>query len=189
MILPIVLYGDPVLKKTAKNLDLSELPAINNLVADMYETMYHAHGVGLAAPQIGKDWRLFVIDSQPMYEEGSGKGRKEAFINPVIVEKSGPDSNYEEGCLSIPGIRGDVVRPSVIKMQWIDLEGQPQEAVFDEMDARVIQHEYDHIEGVLFTDKLSSLRKQLIKGKLNTIIKGEVDADYRVRTAAGKIRG
>ncbi len=178
MIYPIVLYGDPVLKKLAE--DIPEGTDIKELVADMFETMYAASGVGLAAPQIGKSIRLFVIDDTPMMENEE-EGVKKAFINPEIIEEDGDDWAFEEGCLSIPGIRADVDRPEILRIRYYDEDWNLHEEEYDDIHARVIQHEYDHIEGILFTDHISALKRRLIKGKLANISKGKVDADYRVR--------
>ena len=184
MIYPIVLYGDPVLKQKAK--EVPEDFDIKTFVEDLFETMYSAGGVGLAAPQVGKSLRVFVIDSTPMEEEedGDGKGFKQAFINPEILEEEGEKWAFEEGCLSIPGIREDVSRKSVVKIRYFDEEWNEHEEEYDDIHARVIQHEYDHIEGVLFTDHISSFKKRLLKGKLANISKGKVDADYRVKVPA-----
>lgn len=183
MILPIVAYGDPVLRKVAEDIDPT-LPEYKTLADNMFETMYQANGVGLAAPQIGKAIRLFVVDAEPMDEEKL-KGFKKVFVNAHIVESKGEDWGYEEGCLSIPGIRGEVKRPETILLRYQDLDGKTYEEEFTGMAARVIQHEYDHIEGILFTDHLSPLRKKLLKGKLADISKGKnVDADYRMRFAS-----
>ncbi|GAA4306861.1 peptide deformylase [Nibribacter koreensis] len=183
MIYPIVAYGDPVLRAKAKDIAL-DAPELPKLIEDMFETMYHAHGVGLAAPQIGKSVRLFVIDSTPfMEDEDKDKGVKKAFINPVILEESGEEWGFDEGCLSIPGVREEVWRQEYVKIQYQDLEGKTHVENFDDLTARVIQHEYDHIEGILFTDHLSGLKKRLLKGKLTKISKGDVDADYRMKFA------
>ncbi|MBF9141555.1 peptide deformylase [Hymenobacter properus] len=202
MIYPIVAIGDPVLKTKAKNLP-ADLPAaeLKQLIADMYETMYSAHGVGLAAPQIGKAIRLFVMDSGPMVEldeedlaeleegEVPEQGIKRAFINPQMVSETGEEWGFEEGCLSIPGIRELVTRHADIVLRYEDENRQVHEEAFSGMAARVIQHEYDHLEGVLFTDKLSGFKKQLLKGKLARISKGDVRHDYRMKFAAdGKRR-
>ena len=180
MIYPIVAYGDPVLKKEAKDVDL---PAddLRQLIDDMFETMYAAQGVGLAAPQIGKSLRLFVIDSREMYDEGEEKGIKAAFINPIIEEESGKEWAMEEGCLSIPGIKEDIARLSNLTITYTNEEGKRSTATFDDMDARVIQHEYDHIEGILFTDLLSAFKRRLLKGKLNDISKGRATHSYRMK--------
>jgi peptide deformylase len=198
MIYSIVAIGDPVLKTKAKNLP-ADLPAadLQQLIADMYETMYYAHGVGLAAPQIGKGVRLFVMDSGPMVEvdeEDQEDGEeleapiKRAFINPVMVSETGEHWGFEEGCLSIPGVRELVQRNADIVLRYEDENRQVHEEAFTGM-ARIIQHEYDHLEGILFTDKLSAFKKQLLKGKLARISKGDVKHDYRMRFAGdGKRR-
>ena len=193
MIHPIVAIGDPVLKTCAKNLPAT-LPAteLQQLIADMYETMYYAHGVGLAAPQIGKSVRLFVMDSGPMVEldeEDIAEGVeaepavKRAFINPMMVSETGEQWGFEEGCLSIPGVRELVQRCPDIVLRYEDESRQPHEEGFSGMAARIIQHEYDHLEGVLFTDKLSAFKKQLLKGKLARIGKGDVAHEYRMKFA------
>ena len=202
MIYSIVAIGDPVLKTKAKNL-APDLPAadLQQLIADMFETMYYAHGVGLAAPQIGKGVRLFVMDSGPMVELDEedlaelAEGEileppiKRAFLNPVMVSETGEEWGFEEGCLSIPGVRELVNRPADIVLRYEDENRQPQEQAFSGMAARIIQHEYDHLEGVLFTDKLSAFKKQLLKGKLARISKGDVKHDYRMKFAGdGKRR-
>ncbi len=192
MIYPIVAFGDAVLKTRAKDLPAA-LPAdeLKQLVQDMFETMYSAHGVGLAAPQVGKSVRLFVIDSAPMIDtedEETGEPLpdaetpvKRAFINPQKVSETGEEWGFEEGCLSIPGVREMVYRPETVVLRYEDELRQVHEETFSGMTARVIQHEYDHLEGVLFTDKISGFKKQLIKGKLTRISKGDVNADYRMR--------
>ncbi|UPL48859.1 peptide deformylase [Hymenobacter sublimis] len=192
MIYPIVAFGDPVLKTPAKDIP-ADFPAaeLKQIIADMYDTMYHAHGVGLAAPQVGKSIRLFVIDSEPMLdededgnpvvEEPTAAPVKRAFINPRMVSETGEEWGFEEGCLSIPGIREKVVRHSTIVLRYEDENRQQHEETFSGMTARVIQHEYDHLEGILFTDYASGLKKQLLKGKLARISKGDVSADYRMR--------
>ncbi|RSK37429.1 peptide deformylase [Hymenobacter metallilatus] len=194
MIYPIVAFGDPVLKTKAKLIP-ADFPAteLQQIIADMYDTMYHAHGVGLAAPQVGKSIRLFVIDSEPMMdededgnpiiEEPTAGPVKRAFINPQMVSEIGEEWAFEEGCLSIPGVREKVVRHSTIVLRYEDENRQQHEETFSGMTARVIQHEYDHLEGVLFTDYVSGLKKQLLKGKLARISKGDVSADYRMRFA------
>lgn len=181
MIYPIVLYGDPILKKRGTDLPLGE--DVKELVSDMFETMYSASGVGLAAPQIGKSVRLFVMDSSSMHDE-EGEGLKQVFINPQIMEAEGDLWVFEEGCLSIPGIREDVKRQPVIKIRYYDENWTVHEDTFKDVEARIIQHEYDHIEGILFTDHISSFKKRLLKGKLANISKGKVDAEYRVKVPA-----
>ncbi|QKG53798.1 peptide deformylase [Hymenobacter sp. BRD67] len=200
MILPIVAIGDPVLKTLAKAIP-AELPAteLSQLVQDMFETMYSAHGVGLAAPQIGRSVRLFVMDSGPMLEvdeededepvevanadEIHETPIKRAFINPRMVSETGEEWGFEEGCLSIPGVRELVYRNPNIILRYEDENRQPHEEAFSGMAARIIQHEYDHLEGVLFTDKLSAFKKQLLKGRLARISKGDVKHDYRMKFA------
>lgn len=181
MIYPITAYGDPVLKEEAQDIP-QDYPGLQELIADMFATMYHAHGVGLAAPQISKSIRLFVIDSEPMMDdEDKGKGVKKAFINPEIIEEDGEEWGFEEGCLSIPGVREVVYRPERIVIRYFDEEWNEHEDTYDGMTARVIQHEYDHIEGILFTDHLNALKKRLIKSRLAKISKGDVDADYKMK--------
>lgn len=184
MIHPIVVYGDPILKKVAVDIEKDSFDLVQ-LIADMYETMYAANGVGIAAPQIGKSIRLFVIDAEP-FDKKRLKGFKKIFINPVIIHQEGDKWAYEEGCLSIPGIRYDVHRHSTITIKYFDENWVERTETYDDLKARVIQHEYDHIEGVLFVDHLSSLKKQLIKGKLTNISRGKYEADYRVKAPIGK---
>ena len=188
MILPIVAYGDPVLKRLAKDIT-SEYPKLDILIANMFETMYAASGVGLAAPQIGLDIRLFIIDASPFAEDEEEteedrvmlKTFKKVFINAEILEEDGDEWAFNEGCLSIPDVREDVTRPSHLRIRYLDENFQEHEEEFSGMAARVIQHEYDHIEGILFTDHLSPLRKQLLKGRLGNISKGKVKVEYRMR--------
>jgi len=188
MIVPITAYGDPVLRKVSKEIDAT-YPKLEQLIDNMWETMYNASGVGLAAPQIGLAIRLFVIDTTP-FAEGDDfskaekeqlDGFKKVFINPVIEEERGAEWTFNEGCLSIPDVREDVSRKSAIKISFLDEDFNKQTAVFDGILARVIQHEYDHIEGVLFTDKLSSLKKRILKGKLSNISSGKIEVEYRMR--------
>ncbi len=179
MVLPIVAYGDPVLKKMAKNITKDELD-LAKLINDMFDTMENASGIGLAAPQIGKSIRLFIVDASPLEEEETKDFRK-VFINPEIIEEFGEEWSYNEGCLSIPGIRGEVVRHSKLKITYFDENWVQHTDEFDGMPARIIQHEYDHIEGVLFVDHFSSLKKQLMKGKLTNVSKGDVDVNYRMK--------
>lgn len=179
MIFPIVLYGDPVLKKKASEVAEGDESVIE-FVESMYETMYAAQGVGLAAPQVGQSLRVFVVDTSPM-EDDEEDGMKQAFINPIMIEEMGEEWAFEEGCLSIPGVRADVNRKPQIKIEYFDENWELHEETFDGMKARVIQHEYDHIEGKLFTDYLTPFKKRLIKGKLANISKGKTDAEYRVK--------
>jgi peptide deformylase len=183
MIYPIVVYGDPVLKKQAEDIEKGSLD-VKALAADMFETMYAASGVGLAAPQIGKSIRMFVVDGEPMDDEL--KEFKKVFINPEILEESGEEWAFEEGCLSIPGIRADVYRAEKVKIRYFDEEWQEHTEEFDGLAARIIQHEYDHIEGVLFTDYLSGLKKRLMQSKLQNISKGQVRTDYRIQAPLRK---
>lgn len=188
MILPIVAYGDPVLKRKAKEIQ-KDYPKLDTLIENMWESMYNAHGVGLAAPQVGLSIRLFVIDASPFAEdddlieneETELKDFKRVFINPVITEENGDEWDFNEGCLSIPDVREDVFRQPNIKIEYYDQNFEKQTEELSGLAARVVQHEYDHIEGILFTDKLSSLKRKLIKGKLNNITKGKVKVDYRMR--------
>ena len=187
MVLPIIGYGATVLKTKAKVIP-SDYPELNKLISDMYETMYDASGVGLAAPQIGKSIRLFVIDTSPFdsddFEQNSGfevKSVKKTFINPVIINESGENSSFEEGCLSIPNIREHINRKSDITIRYQDENFIDHQETFVGILARVIQHEYDHLEGTLFTDKISPFKKKLIKGKLNNIMIGKVSVDYKMK--------
>lgn len=181
MILPIVAYGDPVLRKVGVEIT-PDYPDLKQLIDNMFDTMERSRGVGLAAPQIGKAIRLFIIDSTKMYdEEESGKGLCEVFINAKIIDEVGKEWKFEEGCLSIPTIREDVSRMSDITIQYYDRDFKFQEKSFNDLTARVIQHEYDHIEGKLFIDYLPPLKKTLLKGKLEKISKGLVDVNYKMK--------
>lgn len=184
MILPITAYGDPVLKKKGTEIS-ADYPELKTLIENMFATMYKAEGVGLAAPQVGLSIRLFIVDTVQVETEKKPKfkGIKKAFINPQILSESGEEWKYEEGCLSIPGIRGDVYRKPVVKIKYQDENFEWHEEIYDEMNARVIQHEYDHIDGILFTEKLAPLKKKMIQGKLQKIMKGDVDAHYKMRFA------
>ena len=187
MILPIVAYGTPVLKKKGRDIT-PEYPAFEQLLENMWETMYEANGVGLAAPQVGIAVRLFIVDASPFAdddeltekEQKQLTGFKKVFINPQI-EESGEEWAFNEGCLSIPDVREDVYRQEEIQIRYWDENFKEHTEQYTGLAARVIQHEYDHIEGVLFTDKLSPLKKKLIKGKLNNIAKGNIDVDYKMR--------
>jgi peptide deformylase len=188
MILPIVAYGDPVLKKKGVAIT-KDYPKLDELLENMFETMYNAMGVGLAAPQIGLPIRLFLVDTAPFaededYSEAQRKqleGFKKVFINAKILEEEGEAWSFTEGCLSIPDIREDVLRQPKIKVEYLDENFEKHTEYFEGLIARVIQHEYDHIEGELFTDKLSSLKKRLLKGKLSNISKGKIRVDYKMR--------
>ncbi|MBY0426612.1 MAG: peptide deformylase [Cytophagales bacterium] len=179
MIYPIVAYGDPVLKKLAVEVKTDELD-IKKLADDMFETMYEAGGVGLAAPQIGLSIRFFVVDGEPM-DEVQLKGFKKVFVNPKIVEESGELWSFNEGCLSIPSIREDIKRPSEVLLHYFDESGNEFTEKFDGLKARIIQHEYDHIEGKLFTDRISELKKRVLKKKLGNISRGDVDVNYKMK--------
>jgi peptide deformylase len=186
MIYPIVVYGDPVLRQKAK--DIEKGTDMQALLADMYETMNAAHGIGLAAPQIGKSIRLFVVDAAALDKDDEEKDEededmsdfKKAFINPQILEAEGEPWEFEEGCLSIPNLRENVSRPETVRIRYYDENWNLKEEEYDGMKARIIQHEYDHIEGKLFIDYLSPFKKRLLKGKLTDISKGKVDAEYRI---------
>ena len=184
MILPIVAYGDVVLKKRAMDID-STYPGLHDLISNMYETMYNAEGVGLAAPQIGLSIRLFITDGKPFREDDPELANfKQVFINAQILDENGEVWKFNEGCLSIPGIREDVMRKPVVNIRYFDEQFTQHEKTFEGLSARIIQHEYDHIEGVLFTDKLSALKKKLIKGKLRDVSIGKVDVNYRMKFPA-----
>ena len=188
MILPIVAYGSPVLKKKATNVP-ADLEGREQLIADMWETMYAASGVGLAAPQIGRSLRLFVVDASPFAEDEDLsaeeqkelKGFKKVFINPQIEEETGEEWAFSEGCLSIPDVREDVKRKDQLIIRYQNEAGEELREEYSGLAARVIQHEYDHIEGILFTDKLSPLKKRMIKGRLTAISKGKVAVDYKMK--------
>ncbi len=190
MILPIIAYGTPVLKKEAEEIE-ENYADLKEFISDMFETMYEANGVGLAAPQIGKSIRIFVIDASPFAEVEEGEepdpmaeglvGFKKVFINPIIEEESGEEWPFAEGCLSIPKIREEVMRKPNIKISYYDENWNYFEEEYDGYAARIIQHEYDHIEGVLFTDYLSPLKKRILKKKLLSIAKGDVDVPYRMK--------
>lgn len=186
MILPIVAFGDPVLKKVAVDID-PEYPGLQQLIANMFDTMYNAKGVGLAAPQIGKSIRLFIVDATPFSEDPENEeeaalaGFKRVFINAKITDEKGKEWAFNEGCLSIPKIREDVMRKPELKISYVDEAFQPHTETFSGLAARIIQHEYDHIEGKLFTDRISPMRKRLLQGKLNDISKGRVEVEYRMR--------
>ncbi len=187
MILPIRAYGDPVLKKVCQVIQ-PDYPQLNQLIDDMFETMVQAHGIGLAAPQIGLDIRLFIVDVSPLASDEDYveikdelKKFKKVFINPVIIKEEGEMWKFNEGCLSIPEVREDISRHSVITIEYFDENFVKKTETYQDIRARVIQHEYDHIEGVLFTDKLSVLKKKMVKGKLNNISAGNVNVDYKIR--------
>ncbi len=182
MILPVTLYGDPVLKRKADEISTSYTD-LQSIIKNMWQTMYNASGVGIAAPQVGLSIRLFVVDTIQLNEKRKSnfQGIKKVFINPTILSETGDEWKYEEGCLSIPGIREDVFRNQTIKIHYFDENFNEFTEEYDDINARVIQHEYDHIEGILFTDKLKPLKRKLLLPKLNKIARGEVDVDYRVK--------
>jgi len=189
MILPIVAYGDPILKKECEEID-ENYPNLKQLISDMFETMYKAKGVGLAAPQIGKNIRLFIVDGSPFAddEEDEDDPRaegienfKKVFINPIIEEEDGREWPFQEGCLSIPKIRENVSRKPDITVSFYDENWELKEESYSGYAARIFQHEYDHIEGILFTDYLSPLKRKLIQKKLNNITNGEIEIDYKMR--------
>ena len=195
MILPILAYGSPVLKKTATDIT-PKYPNLNELISNMWETMYAAKGVGLAAPQIGLSIRLFVIDATPFFDDenmddfelNSIKNFKKVFINPKITRQNGSLWEFNEGCLSIPEIREDVSRRSKIIIEYFDENFQFHRLELSGLAARVVQHEYDHIEGILFTDHISSLKKRLIKRKLNNISSGSIKVDYEMKFNVRKLK-
>ncbi len=181
MILPIVAFGTPVLKQKTNNID-KDYEGLSELIENMFETMYEASGVGLAAPQIGKSIRLFIVDASPFEDdEPELKDFQQVFVNPEIVEEQGEEWSFNEGCLSIPHIREDVSRKSKIRIRYQDEHFDTFEEDFEGIAARIIQHEYDHLEGVLFTDYLSPLKKRMLKRKLNDISKGKIQVDYRMK--------
>lgn len=179
MIYPVTVIGHPVLRKRAEEID-KNYPDLEKIIANMFETMYSSDGVGLAAPQINKSIRIIVIDGEPMAEDDPDlKEFKKVFINPQIIEKTGEEILFNEGCLSIPGIREDVNRPSHVKLKYFDENFEEHLEQYDGTKARIFQHEYDHLEGVLFTDRISPLRKKILKSKLMGISKGKFKATYR----------
>lgn len=190
MILPVFAYGHPVLKKKCTDID-ANYEGFEKLLSDMWETMYNSEGVGLAAPQIGKAIRLFLVDTEQIErdeKEESEPGIKRAFINAQMIEETGKPYSYEEGCLSIPNIRGDVSRQPTIRIRYVDENFVEHEETFTGINARVIQHEYDHIEGILFTEHLSPLKRRLIRRKLDAISKGKINLDYKMRFAGNNRR-
>jgi peptide deformylase len=179
MIYPIIVYGNPVLRKRAEEIAHNGFN-VATLAADMYETMYSAHGIGLAAPQIGKSMRMFVVDGTTLEDEPKLKDFKQVFINPVMLEEYSEPWDFEEGCLSIPNIREKITRKAKIRIRYFDVQWMLHEEELDGMKARIVQHEYDHLEGKLFLDYLSPLKKRMLKGKLTDISKGEVETEYRI---------
>ncbi len=186
MTYPIYVYGHPVLRRVAEEID-RDYPGLNTFIADMFETMYNSDGLGLAAPQVGKSLRLFVIDGEPLSKEHPEmKDFHVAFINPQVVERKGEKVPMSEGCLSLPGLHEEVLRESEIRIQYYDTDWNFHDEVYQGYKARVVLHEYDHLDGILFSDRLSPLRRRLIKGKLNDISKGKFDADYRTVLPPGR---
>ena len=196
MVLPVVVYGDPVLRKVGVEVEKNH-EGLETLIANMFETMYQANGVGIAAPQIGKAIRLFVIDTAPFAEVDEEDEEKEeklskkeieflknfkrVFINAKIKEETGEEWSFNEGCLSIPKIREDVLRKATIKVEYYDAQFKKHTEILDGLAARVVQHEYDHIEGKLFTDKISPFKRKLLAGKLSDISNGKFKADYKTK--------
>tara|TARA_B110000046_G_scaffold165801_1_gene182335 strand:+ start:573 stop:1154 length:582 start_codon:yes stop_codon:yes gene_type:complete len=187
MILPIVAYGDPVLKREGEEID-ANYPKLKELIDSMFETMENAQGVGLAAPQVGLSIRLFIVDTTPFVDDNEEdlevlklKGFRKIFINPIILEEEGEKWNFNEGCLSIPTIREDVSRHPSILIEYMNENFELIEERYDGVIARVIQHEYDHVDGVLFTDRLNPIRKQFLRKRLDNISKGIVDSDYKMK--------
>ena len=188
MILPIVAYGDPVLRKVAQEIG-PEYPNLEELISNMKQTMYNANGIGIAAPQIGKSVRVFIIDATPFAEDediselerDQLKDFKQVFINPTIVNEEGDEWAFAEGCLSIPDIREDVLRQETVSFEYVDENFKKHSKTLTGIAARVFQHEYDHLEGILFTDKLSSLKKRILKKKLEKISLGKITSSYRMR--------
>ncbi len=188
MVYPIVIYGHPVLRKVAEEID-RDFPDLDQFLTDMFETLYHSDGIGLAAPQVGKSIRIFVIDGKPAAEDEPFLANfKKAFINPHITEKNGELVLMTEGCLSIPALREEVNRESHIRITYYDENWNFHDEEYSGYAARVIQHEYDHLDGIMYTDKVSPLRKRLLKSKLNAISKGRFEADYRTILPGQKIR-
>ncbi len=188
MILPIVAYGSPVLRKTCSDIT-ADYPGLEKLIADMWETMYNSNGVGLAAPQINKDIRLFVVDSAQIFENQDEDekgtypdepGFKGVFINAHISSLSGKEWSYNEGCLSIPKVREDIMRQETVVLDYVDEHFVPQQKTFIGLTARIILHEYDHIDGKLFIDHISPLKRTLLRRKLDDISKGRINTDYRM---------
>ena len=189
MILPILAYGDPILKKECEEID-KIYPDLQKLIVDMFETMYKAKGVGLAAPQIGKSIRLFIVDGSPFADKEEGEeddplaegieGFKKVFINPIIEEEEGKEWSFQEGCLSIPKIRENVTRKPDVVVSYYDENWKLHEEKYSGYAARIIQHEYDHIEGILFTDYLTPLKRKLLQKKLNNITDGLIEIDYKM---------
>jgi peptide deformylase len=182
MVLPVYIYGQPVLRKVAEKIN-PDYPELKELIDNMFETMYKADGIGLAAPQVGLSIRLLVIDASAAADEDNPdlQDFKKAFINPEILELSGDEWAYNEGCLSLPDIREDVMRPAIVKVRYYDENFQMHEDVYDGLKARIFQHEYDHIEGKLFIDRINPIRRRMISGKLRAMTKGKVNPKYKIK--------
>lgn len=183
MKLPIYAYGHPILRKETEEIE-ENYPKLNELIDDMFETMYYSKGMGIAAPQIGRNIRLFLVDTAQLDEEGVEEPTtefiKEVFINPIIIDESGKEWEYEEGCLSIPDVRGKVARHPKVRVEYYNRNFELKERIFDGITARVVQHEYDHLEGILFVDLLKPLKKRFVQKKLDKIKKGKTNADYKL---------
>ena len=187
MVLPIVAYGDAVLKKKAQEIS-ADYPDLDMVLQNMFDTMHNAKGVGLAAPQVGLSIRIFIVDASPYAEDQEDEKKqkelanfRKIFINPVILNENGQPWKFNEGCLSIPTIREDVERMPNIRIKYLDENFKSHDEKYDGVRARIIQHEYDHVEGILFVDKINPLRKRLLKRKLTDVSKGYVDVSYRMK--------
>jgi len=188
MIYPIVVYGHAVLKKVAVDIE-NDYTGLQKLIADLFDTMYHSEGLGLAAPQVGKSIRVFVIDGAPVAEDEPELANfKKTFINAHIIEKCGEQVPMNEGCLSIPNLREEVKRESHIRIKYYDENWEYHDEVFDGYKARIIQHEYDHLDGILFVDRINPLKKRLLKGKLKDISNGKFEADYKTILPGQKLK-
>lgn len=181
MVLPIFVYGSPVLRKVSEEIP-RDLPNLQSFIEDMWETMYKSDGIGLAAPQVGRNIRMFVIDGSAMADDDPSMGDfRKTFINARIVNREGDDWIFNEGCLSLPNIREDISRPEKITIEYYDEHFNFHREDFDGLKARIIQHEYDHLEGVLLVDHISAIKRKLLAGKLNAISKGKVDVSYKIK--------
>ena len=182
MVLPVYVYGMAVLRRIAPDIP-EDYEGLDQLIADMFETMRASDGIGLAAPQVGKSLRIFVVDTSPVSEDKGEPALKDfikVFINPYILEEWGDPWSFEEGCLSLPNIREEVLRPSNIRIEYFDENWNLKEEEYDGIRARVIQHEYDHLDGKLFVDKINPIRRKLLTARLNAISRGKVDNDYKI---------
>ncbi len=183
MVYPIFLYGSPVLRKETKEIN-KDYPGLQELIQNMFETLDKSEGVGLAAPQIGESIRLFIINGEPLSDDDESlKDFMQVFINAKITERTGEEKIYNEGCLSLPGIREDVTRKSVIRIKYYDEDFEFHDETFDGLKARIIQHEYDHIDGILLIDHLPQLKRKLLKRRLVDISKGNIDVSYKIKAA------